>query len=281
MSNPNRLLELDQLSACIGRQQILSNISLQVGVAECLAIVGGSGAGKSSLLRCVMGLYRPALPVAGRLWFRGEYCDFSQRGLKPTGKVRPAMAFVPQNPQAGLDPLKTLAVQWQQALRCAGKEDMPLASQYQLLVELGLEKGCANEVGGEQAKGRAIWQRLKTYPHQWSQGMQQRLLIAFALLAQPELLILDEPTSALDPLIAAKTMSYVMRLAQQKGIAVLIVTHDLAMAARFAQRVAIMSQGAIAEQGSAEQILTNPSSNYGQLLVANRHWPTALNPQRA
>jgi len=256
LSKNNALLRISQLSAKIGRQSVLLNISLDVIPGECVAIVGGSGAGKSCLLRCVMGLYNPVLPFAGSLQFLEHYYDFAKVRVK--AKVRSQMAFVPQNPQAGLDPLKSLVSQWQQALRSSGNAEMNMAEQQRLLDSLGLP-----------------WFE-KAYPHQWSQGMQQRLLIAFALLTRPQLLILDEPTSALDSLIAAKAMTHIMECARKNTIAVLIVTHDLALAARFAQRVAIMSQGKILEYGDAQQILTAPQSDYGKLLVANRHWQTGL-----
>ena len=253
MFRNNNLLTISNLSAKIGRQTVLSNVSLSVKPAECVAVVGGSGAGKSSLLRCLMGLYKPARPVAGSIRFNNETHDFSQQ----THKIikRPGIAFVPQNPQAGLDPLKRLCFQWQQALRCAGRSDMSTAEQTTLLDSLGLEDFQSD------------------FPHQWSQGMQQRLLIAFALLAKPEMLVLDEPTSALDPIIAAKTITTIMKHAAEKQIAVLIVTHDLALATRFANRVAIMNAGKILEFGPAEQLLASPESDYGQLLVSHRYWP--------
>jgi ABC-type glutathione transport system ATPase component len=252
LSKINSLLRINQLSANIGRQRVLSNISFDVENGECVAIVGGSGAGKSCLLRCVMGLYKPALPFSGNLQFQQRYYDFSK--VEEEDKVRSEIAFVPQNPRAGLDPIKPLVSQWKQALRCSNNAHISMAEQQSLLESLGLP-----------------WFD-KAYPHQWSQGMQQRLLIAFALLAKPQLLILDEPTSALDSLIAAKTMTHIMAFARKNTIAVLIVTHDLALAARFAQRVAIMCQGEMLEFGNAEQILAAPQSDYGKLLVTNRHW---------
>ena len=112
--------------------------------------------------------------------------------------------------------------------------------------------------------------------------MQQRLLIAFALLSHPDLLVLDEPTSALDPLVAAKTITKIMAHAKDKNIAVLIVTHDLALAARFADRVAVMSDGQVQEFGSTDVILNQPASDYGKLLVANSHWdlPTYIEDEK-
>ena len=179
----NSLLKVSNLSANIGRQIVLSDISLDVQYGECVAIVGGSGAGKSCLLRCIMGLYKPAKPIHGQMIFDTHHVEFvSDRSVR---SAQQGFAFVPQNPQAGLDPLKRLSMQWKQAVRCADRDGMSQEEQQELLRSLGLP-----DFG-------------KSFPHEWSQGMQQRLLIAFALLARPKLLILDEPTSALDPLIAA------------------------------------------------------------------------------
>ena len=248
------LLALENLSARIGRQDILRDVSLEVGNSECVAVVGGSGAGKSTLLRCVMGLSRPARPVCGHMLFNGWETDFSGKGSlrKPEG-----IAYVPQNPDQGFDPLKRLVWQWRQAARYVlGSGDFTPA-QKELLTGMGLK-----------AFGRC-------FPHEWSRGMQQRLLLAMALLGEPRLLILDEPTSALDPLVAALVLRLVMAYARKHDIALLIVTHDLSLAARYANRTAIMTDGHTIEFGATSQLLTSPQSDYGKLLVAHRNWNAA------
>lgn len=250
--NNDSLLTVSNLSAQVGRQIVLSDISLDVKRGECVAIVGGSGAGKSCLLRCIMGLYKPARPVSGEMVFDGVQLDLAKARSVQAGQQ--GFAFVPQNPQAGLDPLKRLSVQWRQAVRCADREDMSEDAQAELLTSLGLQpfRAC--------------------YPHEWSQGMQQRLLIAFALLMRPKLLILDEPTSALDPLIAAQAMTRIMKHAQEHTIATLIVTHDLALAARFANRLVMLRAGRVEEFGDSSDLMAAPSSDYGKELVAHRAW---------
>ena len=127
--------------------------------------------------------------------------------------IVPTRRYVPQNPDHGFDPLKRLKWQWRQAARVVtGKAEFSEAHE-RLLSELGLKP-----IGNR-------------FPHEWSRGMQQRLLLAMVLMGKPQLLILDEPTSALDPLIAAQVLRAVMKYAQVHGVAVLIVTHDLALAA--------------------------------------------------
>ncbi|MEP2707676.1 MAG: ATP-binding cassette domain-containing protein [Roseibium sp.] len=252
------LLKVNHLSARIGRQVILDDINFDVRRGECIALVGGSGAGKSTLLRCLMGLARPAIPFQGRIAFDGvtrSFANASQR-YKADG-----LAFVPQNPDHGFDPLKRLKWQWQQAARLITGSKRFTATQQSLLSELGLES------------------LERRYPHQWSRGMQQRLLVGMALIASPRLLILDEPTSALDPLIAAQVLQLVMRHADEHNIALLIVTHDLALAARYAARTAIMTTGRIVELGETRSLLSEPRTAYGQLLARNRDWNSVVNLQ--
>ncbi|MBN9670054.1 ABC transporter ATP-binding protein [Labrenzia aggregata] len=246
-------MSLDGLSAEIGGQTILRDVDLDIERGECVAVVGGSGTGKSTLLRCLMGLYRPARPSSGRLTFDGRTFDLTSR--KRQKSRHEGFAFVPQNPQVGLDPLKRLSWQWSQALRCARFETPEADGRAGVLKALRLD-GFG-----------------KRFPHQWSQGMQQRLLLAFALISKPKLLVLDEPTSALDPIVAARAISEVMTYARRHQVSVLIVTHDLALAAKFAQRTAVMTDGQVAEFGPTQRLLAAPRTKAGQLLVTHRQWP--------
>ncbi|MCV0427897.1 MAG: ATP-binding cassette domain-containing protein [Roseibium sp.] len=249
---------MQNLSARIGRQVVLDDVSFDIEPGECVAVVGGSGAGKSTLLRCLMGLQRPAVPVGGFLAFNGQITEFdtSRRSGKPQG-----IAYVSQNPDHGFDPLKRLQWQWRQTARAVtGTRDFS-TSQQGLLNELGL-----GPLGG-------------SFPHQWSRGMQQRLLVGMALLGEPSLLILDEPTSALDPLIAAQVLRSVMAYVRKHDVALLIVTHDLALAARHANRTAIMTSGRIVEFGETRKLLRAPETTYGQLLVNHRDWNLSANQE--
>ncbi|WP_245848332.1 ATP-binding cassette domain-containing protein [Actibacterium ureilyticum] len=245
------LLSVTNLSAWIGGQAILRDVSLRIAPGECVAVVGGSGAGKSTLMRCIMGLDRPARPVAGRLEFLGQVRDYPRDA--GAGRLD-GIGFVPQNPACGFDPLKSLRWQWRQLARVATGRPAMCRRQRDLLASLGL---------GDFA-GR--------YPHEWSRGMQQRLLLAMALVKAPRLLVLDEPTSALDPLIAARVLDEVRAHAAAHDIATLIVTHDLALAAKQAQRIAIMHQGRVVEFGPTARLLSQPDSAYARDLVAHRSW---------
>lgn len=255
-TNPDTLLEIKHLSAVIGGQAVLQDVSLKMAAGSWLAVVGGSGAGKSTLLRAILGLKYPARPTAGDLWFQGRHHSLAKRA----GARMAGVAFVPQSPAHGFDSLRRLRWQWRQLARHLGlRQDR--AGQ-DILAALGLP-----DLG-------------QSYPHQWSRGMQQRLLLAMALMDAPKLLILDEPTSALDPLIAAQVLEETRRIATQRGIAVMMVTHDLALAARFAGQIAIMQSGRIVEAGAADQLLAAPAHPYSRELVAHRCWLRATEESR-
>ena len=248
-TEPAPLLSIKALSAEIGGRGVLRDVSFDVARSEWLAIVGGSGAGKSTLLRAMMGLRRPARPTDGEMQFDDAKWRFTDRKLP-----RPnAMSFVPQSPAHGFDPLRRLTWQMSQLAQCTNGASSDRAA---LLSSLGLPDPGTR------------------FPHQWSRGMQQRLLVAMALMGNPSLLILDEPTSALDPIIAAQMLQEVRRIAAARGFAVIMVTHDLALAARYAQKIVIMDRGRIVEAGDGAAVLSNPQTDYAQDLVAHRHWHT-------
>ncbi|WP_425051769.1 ATP-binding cassette domain-containing protein [Psychromarinibacter sp. S121] len=165
-----------------------------------------------------------------------------------------AVAHVPQSPEEALDPLRRLDFHWRQAERALGLAPDP-ARQGAILRALGLE-------------GRP----LNVRPWGWSRGMQQRFVIALALLARPSLLILDEPTSALDPVIAAATLELVEAHAAETGTTLLIVTHDLGLAAARAHRLLVLHDGRIVEDAATGDLLARPESAPAQALVAHRNW---------
>lgn len=165
-----------------------------------------------------------------------------------------AVAHVPQSPDEALDPLRRLDFHWRQAERALGLS--PDADRReQLLCALGLE-------------GRP----LNVRPWSWSRGMQQRFVIALALLARPNLLILDEPTSALDPVIAAATLALVEAHLAATGTTLLIVTHDLGLAAARAGRLLVLHDGRIVEDAPTAELLARPVSPPARALVAHRNW---------
>ncbi|MEM8871411.1 MAG: ATP-binding cassette domain-containing protein [Pseudomonadota bacterium] len=165
-----------------------------------------------------------------------------------------AVTHVPQSPDDALDPLRTLRFHWREAEMALGLEHNS-GRQSELLAELGLPDA-----------------DLSVRPWGWSRGMQQRFVIALALIGAPKLLILDEPTSALDPVIAAATMELVDRHLFRRGTAMLLITHDLGLAAKRAERILVLDAGHIVEDAQTADLLAAPASVAAQALVAHRNW---------
>ena len=251
-NHSNPLLSLKGLTANIGSRCVLSNIDLQINQGEAVALIGASGAGKSTLLRVLMGFRRPILPVSGILNIAGDEINFSKPDERTQHKRY--FSYVAQNPKYGLDPLKKLAWQWHQAQRCAQNNTHSVREADAILRTFSLKEFADD------------------YPHHWSLGMQQRLLLAFALLSKPQLLILDEPTSALDSLVSAQVITEIMSYAKINNISVLMVTHDLAIAASFSQHLVILDEGRIVEAGASQTLLNAPQSKYAQSLITQRFW---------
>ena len=165
-----------------------------------------------------------------------------------------SVAHVPQSPEEALDPLRTLAFHWRQAERALGLSH-DRSRQVRLLNALELGQG-----------------KLNVRPWAWSRGMRQRFVIAMALLTHPDVLILDEPTSALDPLIAAATLDLVDQHLEGTKTTLLIVTHDLGLAAARAEQILVMDEGRVVETSATVQLLNNPKSPATKALVSHRSW---------
>lgn len=164
------------------------------------------------------------------------------------------VAHVPQSPDEALDPLRSMAFHWREAE-----------------VALGLAPGSADRAGLFRAL-KIEGGDLRKRPWGWSRGMQQRFVIAMALIGTPDLIVLDEPTSALDPLVAEATMELLGDFLDDKPTAMLLITHDLGMAARRVDRLVLMETGRIAEQGRTEDILERPKTQAAQMLASHRNW---------
>lgn len=165
-----------------------------------------------------------------------------------------SVAHVPQSPDEALDPLRSMAFHWQEAE-----------------VALGLFPGTADQDGLFQAlsiEGGDLRQR----PWGWSRGMQQRFVIAMALIGAPDLIVLDEPTSALDPVVAAATMQLLSTFLDGKDTSMILITHDLGLAARRVDRLMVMDAGRLVEQGATQIILERPQTRAAQALSTHRNW---------
>ena len=165
-----------------------------------------------------------------------------------------SVAHVPQSPDEALDPLRSMVFQWREAERALGYDPDP-AKQQQLFATLRIEAG-----------------DLCTRPWGWSRGMQQRFVIAMALIGTPDLLVLDEPTSALDPVVAANTMDLLDAVLDNSQTAMLLITHDLGLAARRVSRLMVMEAGRIAEDAPTLELMEKPTSDAAKSLASHRSW---------
>ncbi|MEM1160966.1 MAG: ATP-binding cassette domain-containing protein [Pseudomonadota bacterium] len=171
--------------------------------------------------------------------------------LRGQGKV---VAHVPQSPDDALDPLRRMDFHWNEAENALGQAHDPKRRQ-SLFEALRIEKG-----------------DLRKRPWGWSRGMQQRFVIAMALIGSPDLLVMDEPTSALDPVVAAMTMDLLDEYLSGRKTALLLITHDLGLAARRMERLLVMHDGHLVEDSSTERLLENPQTKAAENLSAHRSW---------
>lgn len=234
---------------------VVSEVSFTVRAGTTLALVGESGSGKSTTAAALNGL----LPSTGRITngdilFDGQsIVGLSERDLRRLRGAR--IGFVPQDPMSNLNPLMRIGDQITESLTAHGR---PVTIEGHDAAVALLEM-----VGIPDAERRA-----RQYPHEFSGGMRQRALIAIGLACRPPLLIADEPTSALDVTVQRRILDQLEALARDLGTAVVLITHDLALAAERADQVAVMSAGRIVELGSAEQIVESPEHPYTRELMA-------------
>jgi len=251
-------LEVENLTVSIplaaGTLRAVRGISFQVNQGETLCIVGESGCGKSLTSLALMGLL-PAKAVRGadRLTLNGV--DLTALSERQMSDVRgESMAMIFQEPMTSLNPAYTIGNQLEEALRRHRRVSRTEARERAIYL---LEK-----VGITAAASR-----LQQYPHQLSGGLRQRVMIAMALMCGPDLLICDEPTTALDVTIQAQILHLLRDLQREFNMAIILITHDLGVVARMADRVAVMYAGEIVETGTAAEVFAAPSHPYTRGLL--------------
>ncbi|AYJ47082.1 dipeptide ABC transporter ATP-binding protein [Rhodococcus sp. P1Y] len=230
-------------------------VSLTVYPGQTVAIVGESGSGKSTTAHAIINLLPGTGTVtAGEIWFDGQ--DLAQAKEKDFVEIRGSqIGLVPQDPMSNLNPVWKIGHQIEEALDANGiaKGKAAKARAIELLDEAGLTDS---------------EKRVNQYPHEFSGGMRQRALIAIGLAARPKLLIADEPTSALDVTVQRQILDHLEGLTKDLGTAVLLITHDLGLAAERAEHLVVMSKGRIVESGPALEILQDPQHPYTKKLVS-------------
>jgi peptide/nickel transport system ATP-binding protein len=238
-----------------GAARAVANANLTVRRGQTVAIVGESGSGKTTLAMAVLGLLASNGSVAeGHIWFKDE--DLGKVSPQRMAQLRGTeLGLVPQDPMTNLDPIMRIGQQIDEGLIDNGLRSRRDARTR--TVEL------LDEVGLPDARRRA-----SQYPHEFSGGMRQRALIAMGLSGRPALLVADEPTSALDVTVQRGILDQLSGLTEELGTAVLLITHDLGLAAERADVVVVMYRGDIVEQGPARQVLTDPQHEYTKRLMA-------------
>lgn len=234
----------------------LRGVNLRIRAGERVGLVGESGSGKSlTALSALRLLPRRATVVSGSIELAGEsILDIPERAMRSyRGRV---VAMVPQDPLGGLNPVQTIGFQIIEALRAHGGMDKSEA--FERAVELLSSVGMSDPDS-----------RMRAYPHEFSGGMRQRVLIAMALALEPRLLIADEPTTALDVTVQAQVLDLIDDLTRATGTAVLLVTHDLAVAADRTDRICVMYGGRIVEEAPTAQIFAHPMHPYTRTLLAS------------
>jgi oligopeptide transport system ATP-binding protein len=261
------ILEVNDLrisfSTYAGEVQAVRGATFGLRRGETLAIVGESGSGKSVAARSIMRLNPEAntLVRGGEILFEGQ--DLLKLGERQMQGIRgPKIAMVFQDPMTSLDPTMRIGKQIEESLR----------------KHLGMKGRQARERAVELLKLVGIPNaeaRLKQYPHQFSGGMRQRVVIAIALACDPQVLIADEPTTALDVTIQAQILELMRELQDRLGMSIILITHDLGVVASTAHRIGVMYGGKIVETGTVREIFYNPQMPYTWGLLASIPLPTA------
>ena len=252
------VLAVDSLSITYGRgdkeQMAVDDISFALAPGEIVALVGESGSGKTSVANAILGLLpRAGRVTAGRIQILGaEIVGKSDRELRHIrGQV---VGLVPQDPMVSLNPTMRIGQQIGETVRLRGvpRRSVP-AEVFEYIERAGLDEPRV---------------RARQYPHELSGGIRQRALIANALAGRPKVIVADEPTSALDVTVQRRMLDHLERLVNEDQIALILITHDLAVASDRANRVIVMRHGRVVEQGPSREVLANPKDAYTQSLVA-------------
>ena len=255
MESRSRLLSVHDLSVSFAGKPVVQGVSFELAAGEKLALVGESGSGKSVTALSLLRLVGDA-QLGGRALLDGrDLLQLSEREMQGIRGGDIAMIF--QEPMTALNPLMTVGAQVAEVLQL--KQALSRAQAQTQAVELLATTGIPEP-------GR----RAQSFPHQLSGGQRQRAMIAMALASRPRLLLADEPTTALDVTLRGQILDLLADLQRQTGMAVLMITHDLNLVRRFADRVAVMEKGRLVEQGSVAELMGNPQHAYTRRLLASR-----------
>jgi microcin C transport system ATP-binding protein len=261
------LLSVSHLRVAFDGTEVVKGVSFDIHPGERVALVGESGSGKTLTALAIMGLAQGATTSGQVRWQGRDWLHQSQRQWCAVRGTDVALVF--QEPMTALNPVMTVGMQLEEIFQL--KMGLSLAESQSKAIDL------LNSVGLPDPRTKA-----RAYPHQLSGGQRQRVVIAMALAAQPKLMLADEPTTALDVSLRQQMLDLLMAQQQQRGMAVVLISHDLQLVRRFAQRVLVMQRGAVVEQGSVEQVFARPQHPYTRHLLDSRPQrdPQARTPHR-
>ena len=255
----NYLLKIDKLNIKFFSDQeivdAVSDVSISLMAGEILGIVGESGAGKSTIGNAIINLLDGSAEILkGKVLFDGQnLVGLDQRAMHLVRGRKIGMIF--QDPQTSLNPIMTIGNQLIETIRFTKNFDRKTAQNkaIELLESVGIDNPKL---------------RMKAYPHQFSGGMRQRVVIALALAGDPDLIIADEPTTALDVSVQAQILELIKSLCKKRKVGVIIITHDIGVIANTANSIVVMYDGRVVESGSVQQVLSNPRHKYTKSLIA-------------
>ncbi len=245
------VLQLNDVEISFGTNRVVDTISFSMKQGSTLAIVGESGSGKSVTAMAILGLLPPTAQVKGDILFDDlQLLGATPKQLRAVRGNGIAMIF--QEPMTSLNPVFTIGEQIEEAVLLHRKVSKKNAKEMTLdmMEEVGLSRN-----------------RFRVYPHEFSGGMRQRVMIAMALVCEPAILIADEPTTALDATTSRQIMNILFDAKERRNMSMLFISHDLHLVASIADSVCVMRQGAIVEMGAVSDVLQRPSHPYTQELL--------------
>ena len=233
---------------------IVDDVSFDMNKGETVGLVGESGCGKSMTALSLIGLQKPAKIIGGNVIFNGtDLVSLDKKSIRKYRGKKIAMIF--QEPMTSLNPVMSCGKQILEAVKMQGERNGTNAKQ-RVIELLNLVKYPDPKMG------------YKSYPHELSGGMRQRVMIAMALAGKPDLLIADEPTTALDVTVQAEIVNLLKKIQQQLGMAILFITHDIGLIKQVADKIMVMYAGQIIEEGPTESLLKSPLHPYTKALLA-------------
>jgi peptide/nickel transport system ATP-binding protein len=248
------MLDVRNLRVAFGGTPVVDGVNLALPRGGSLGIVGESGSGKSMTSLAIMGLLPAGARLTGEITFDGvDLATLAEKQLRAVRGDRIAMIF--QDPLSSLNPYYTVGTQIAEAYRSHRS---------------GVSRKAARRVAIEAMERvhiRDAAHRVDEYPHQFSGGMRQRVMIAMALSTEPELIIADEPTTALDVTVQAAILELLAEVRRETGAALILITHDLAVVSETVDALVVMRHGKIVEGGTAEQVFSDPQHPYTQALL--------------